>query len=41
MATLEKWKNETKISVINKAKYHYNEKNYSLPYEFLREKVIL
>ena len=41
MTTLEKWKNETKISVINKAKYHYNEKNYSLPYEFLREKVIL
>ena len=35
------WIHKVKTEVISKAKYHYNEKNYSLPYEFLNEKIML
>lgn len=40
-SSIEKWKHKTKVNVIDKAKYHYNEKNYSLPYEFLIKKIML
>ena len=39
--TFSAWISRTKINVISKAKYHYNEKNYSLPYEFLKGKIML
>ena len=39
--TFSAWITRTKINVISKAKYHYNEKNYSLPYEFLKGKIML
>lgn len=39
-STLNLWAGEL-ANVIEKAKYHYNERNYSLPYEFLTGKVSL
>lgn len=39
--SIMKWVKRTKVEVIDKAKYHYNEKNYSLPYEFLKKKIML
>lgn len=39
-STLSMWAGELG-NVLNKAKYHYDNKNYSLPYEFLTSKVSL